>query len=263
MVDKLKIALIQIELTEGDPPRNTEKALKFMDKATQQGADLIILPELWSVGFAPMQLDSLAETPNGPSVNIMRDWTRDKGCYLLAGSIPELAKKGVYNKSYLFGPKGQVLGEYSKIHLFDLMGEKSTFLEGSKPMVADVKGWHIGVMLCYDLRFPELARYYATRGVHLIAIPALWPDARIGHWETLLKARAIENQIYIAGANAVGNMTDLYFPGQSMIIDPYGNSINQPENRETLIIREIKQSEIAYVREDVAYINDIRSDIFG
>jgi predicted amidohydrolase len=262
MADKLKVALVQIELTEGDPPQNTEKALKFMDKAVQQGADFLILPELWPVGFAPMELDSLAETSNGPSVNIMRDWTRDKGCYLLAGSIPEIIKKGIYNKSYLFGPKGQVLGEYAKIHLFDLMGEKETFVEGGKPMVADVKGWRVGVMLCYDLRFPELARYYALRGVNLIAIPALWPDARIGHWEVLLKARAIENQIYIAGTNAVGNMTDLYFPGQSMIIDPYGNSLNQAENRESLIIREIKLSEIAKVRESVTYIEDIKSDVY-
>jgi len=263
MAEKLKIALVQIELAEADPPQNTEKALAFMEKASDQGADLIILPELWPIGFAPMELDTYAETHDGPSVNIMRDWTKDKKCYLLAGSIPELGGGGVYNKSYLFGPKGQVLGEYSKLHLFDLMGEKDTFIEGDKPMIADVKGWRVGVMLCYDLRFPELARFYATRGVNLLLVPALWPDARIGHWETLLKARAIENQIFVAGTNGVGNMTELYFPGWSMIIDPYGNSLNKPDNRESLIIREIKQDDLQKVRENGKYIDDIRSDIFG
>ena len=91
----------------------------------------------------------------------------------------------------------------------------------------------------------------------------LWPDARIGHWEILLRARAVENQYFMAGVNAVGNMNELYFPGWSMIIDPYGNSLNKPDNRESLIIREINLEDIAKVRETGKYIDDIRSDIFG
>jgi predicted amidohydrolase len=262
IVAKLKLALIQMELAEADPPQNTEKAISFMDKASKEGADLIILPELWPIGFAPLHLNDVAEAPNGPSVNIVRDWTKDKGCFVLAGSIPELTPEGIYNKSYLFGPKGQVLGEYSKLHLFDLMGEKDTFVAGDKIMTANVKGFTVGVMICYDLRFPELAREYALNGVDLLLVPALWPDARIGHWDIILRARAIENQLFVAGCNGVGNMTDLYFPGQSMIVNPYGNSINEPDNRESLIIRDINSNEIKKVRDLVKYVDDRRDDVY-
>jgi omega-amidase len=259
---KLKIALVQIELEQADPPQNTEKALSFMDKAASQGADLIILPELWPIGFAPLELNTYAETPDGPSVNIMRDWTKDKGCYLLAGSIPEICHDGIHNKSYLFGPKGQVLGEYSKLHLFDLMGEKDTFTAGDKITVADVKGFRVGLMTCYDLRFPELSREYALSGVNLLLIPALWPDVRIGHWDILLRARAIENQIFVVGCNGIGNMTELYFPGNSMIVNPYGSSLNAPDNRESLIIREINSDDVKKVRENINYLGDRRDDIY-
>jgi omega-amidase len=261
-MSKLKIALVQVEITEADPPQNTENVLGFMDKAVGEGARLIVLPELWPIGFAPLELDTYAETFDGPSVSIMRDWAKEKGCYLLAGSIPEVSSHGILNKSYLFGPKGQVLGEYSKLHLFDLMGEKDTFIAGDKIMTADVEGFRVGVMICYDLRFPELAREYALNGVNLLLVPAMWPDVRIGHWDVLLRARAVENQIFVAGCNAVGNMTDLYFPGQSMIVNPFGNTLNEPNNRESLIIREINSKDIDTCREAVKYIDDRRDDIY-
>jgi len=259
MTDSLTVALIQREITPHDPAGNLLATLDMLHRCADQQVDLFVLSELWATGLvSPTDQSStnLAESPNGPSIEALREFCAGTQSYLLAGTLALKGKNGLRNTSLLIGPTGEIILEYSKIHLFHPMGEEAIFDAGTTLEAAEVKAVGVGVVICCDIRFPALVRALARAGCEVILVPALWPEERINHWETLLRARAIENQVYIVGANGLANQNGIFFPGHSMIVGPAGEALNSPEMRESAIVRKLDLRKLRKMRSELCYLDE-------
>ena len=219
MSREVKVAAVQFNITLGDIDSNVDHARKALARLAGQGARLAVLPEMWSCGFQYRNLPELAKrTPE-----VVEEMGRLSAQYsmVLVGSLPEPDGEKVCNTAYVFD-QGRLAGKYRKIHLFSLMNEDRSFTGGDSWLVTDTSVGRIGVFICYDLRFPELARRLALEGAEILVVPGEWPKPREEHWRTLLRARAIENQLFIVAANCCGIQGKLDFFGASLIVGPKG-----------------------------------------
>jgi len=215
----VKAAAIQFTIRLGDIDANVDYVKGVIPRLATQGVQLAVLPEMWSCGFDYRTLPELAKrTPE--VVEEMGRLSAEFGM-VLVGSLPEPDGDRVCNTAYLLD-RGTLAGKYRKIHLFSLMNEDRSFTGGDSWVLADTSVGRVGVFICYDLRFPELARRLAVEGADILVVPGEWPKPREEHWRTLLKARAIENQIFVVAANCCGVIGKLDFFGSSLIIGPKG-----------------------------------------
>jgi predicted amidohydrolase len=261
MTASLTIAVLQREIRPLDPPGNLLAALDMLRTVAKQGVDLFVLTELWSTGVIAPDSDSatdLAEDIGGPTVEALSDFCRESKSHLLAGTLAIMQKGVLKNTALLLDPSGKIVLQYAKTQLFGPMGEDKTYTPGDHLSATDVNGIGVGVLICYDLRFPTLARRLAQAGCEIILVPALWPEARIEHWETLIKARAIENQVFVAGANGILNQDKEFCPGHSLIVGPNGEMLNSPEMRETAIVRKLNLLQLRELRRRISYIDEER-----
>jgi predicted amidohydrolase len=239
MTDSLTIAVLQRTVIPHDPASNLLGALEMLHACAKQQVELFVMTELWPTGMLDSEDGSaseLVEDLSGPTVEALRGFCRDAGAYLLAGTLPLKQGGKLRNVALLIDPSGNIILQYAKTQLFSPMGEDDVFTAGDSLAAADVNGVKVGVLICYDIRFPSLARSLAKSGCEIILVPALWPQERIEHWETLIRARAIENQVLMVGANGIMNQDDAFFPGRSLIVAPDGGALNTPEMRETAIV---------------------------
>jgi omega-amidase len=261
MADSITIGLLQREILPLDPPANLLAALDMLHSCAKQDIDLFVMTEMWSTGILnpddPSALDFVEEI-EGPTVEALREFCRESKSYLLAGSLPLREQGALKNTSLLINPDGRIIIKYSKTQLFAPMGEDKVFTPGNSLAAVDINGVGVGVLICYDVRFPGLARRLAKAGCEVIIVPALWPESRIDHWEILIRARAIENQIYVAGANGVLNQGSKFYPGHSLIVNPAGELLNSPEMREAAIVRKLDINHLRQLRREICYIDDER-----
>ena len=215
----VKAAAVQFTIQLGDIDANVEYVRRAVARLAAQGCSLAVLPEMWSCGFAYRELNELARrTPE--LVEEMGRLSAEHGM-VLVGSLPEPDGDKVCNSAYVLD-RGRLAGKYRKIHLFSLMNEDRSFTGGDSWLVVDTSVGRLGVVICYDLRFPELTRRLALEGAEILAVPGEWPKPREEHWRALLKARAIENQLFVVSANCCGIVGKLDFFGSSLIIGPKG-----------------------------------------
>ncbi|MFB6153764.1 MAG: carbon-nitrogen family hydrolase [Halodesulfurarchaeum sp.] len=265
----MKLALVQLSIEPGKPNENLERALERIAAAAEGGADLVVLPELWNVGFFAFdEYRSVAEPIDGPTLNAIREAADEHDVGVLAGSIVEdlerthrsaLASEGLANTSVLFSPSGEHLATYRKQHLFGYESEEATRLvPGESLGVASFGGFTVGISTCYDLRFPELYRALVDEGVSLVLVPSAWPYPRLEHWKVLPRARAIENLLYVAPTNGVGEFEDSTLLGRSAIIDPWGTTVAAAGDRPTILTAEIAPEQVESVREDFPALRDRR-----
>lgn len=257
----IKIALVQMDICRG-PKENLKRSLEMIDDAVKDGADIICLPELFMTGFDYDFINVHSEGTPNEVTDILSRRADEADIYILAGSIPEKVGDEIYNTSVLFGRDGRILGSYSKIHLFSQMGEKKNFTHGKEVRVFDTDFGTIGITICYDLRFPELFRKLSLMGAELIFVPSEFPVPKLDHWRTLLKARAIENQIYVVGINRVGKDDTSRFFGHSMVVDPRGNILKEAGEGEEIIYGSIDLENVEKVREKIFYLDDRISDLY-
>jgi len=247
----LRISLIQMDVLYSNAPLNRDKASRLFDAAVKENPDVIVFPETWNVGFFPKNVKELADTNGEPTCSLLSDLARRYNVNVVGGSIANNEDNKIYNANYVFDRNGQIISKYNKIHLFSPSGEHEYFEHGNKVSVFELDGLMASTIICYDLRFPELARTLALQGVQILFVPAEWPLARVKHWTTLLRARAIENQMFVVGVNGVGVANEVKYGGNSMIIDPWGEILAHGGENEEIIVREI----------DPAIVSDIRSGI--
>jgi predicted amidohydrolase len=225
----VRAAAVQLNST-GDKARNLAAAERLVRAAAVDGAELVALPEKWNLLASGEEMAAGAESLDGPSLGAARSWARDLGIHLLAGSIAERGEEKAFNTSVLIGPDGADLAVYRKIHMFDVEAGGVEYREsdheqaGSEIVSASLDGLGLGLTVCYDLRFPELYRILAVRGARLIAVPSAFTAATgRDHWQVLLRARAIENQVFVIAPNQVGEAPPHYSSyGRSAIVDPWG-----------------------------------------
>jgi len=224
MKSTLNIALAQVEGST-DPCKNLDTARNFTAQAATMNADLIVFPEMFMALPGQSEfLSDIAETPDGPFVTALADIAKQHHICLIAGIWEKITgEKRVHNTAIMLSAEGKMLTAYRKIHLFDALNvrESDKMLAGeTKPEIVNVKGLNIGMAICYDLRFPEIFRDLALRGADIVLVPSAWYAGPVkeDHWLTLLRARAIENTMYVAGAN----LTASVFSGRSAAFDPFG-----------------------------------------
>ena len=227
----MRVAAVQLN-SNGDKERNLASAERLVRAAATDGAELVALPEKWNLLAGGRELVAGAEPLEGPSLSAARGWARELGIHLLAGSISERGEEGekASNTSVLIGPDGEDLAVYRKIHMFDVDAGGVSYREseheqaGTEPVVAPLGDLTLGMSVCYDLRFPELFRILALRGARLVAVPSAFTLATgRDHWEVLLRARAIEDQVFVVAPNQVGEAPPHFSSfGRSMIVDPWG-----------------------------------------
>jgi deaminated glutathione amidase len=244
----VRVAAVQLN-SNGDKDRNLATAERLVRAAAADGAEFVALPEKWNLLAGGQELVAGAEPLDGPSLTAARCWAADHGIYLLAGSICERGADGekASNTSVLVGPDGGDLAVYRKIHMFDVDAGGVSYREseferpGEEPVAAELGDRTVGMTVCYDLRFPELFRILALRGACLIAIPSAFTLATgRDHWEVLLRARAIENQLFVIAPNQVGEAPPHYSSfGRSMIVDPWGVVLTTAPDEECFVVTEL------------------------
>jgi len=216
----IKAAAIQFNVKQGDVDANLLYAREALTRVAGEGVNLAVLPEMWSTGFSYRNLNELALRTKGILDELLELSARHK--MVIVGSMPEPNGNKVFNTVFLVD-NGNLAGIYRKIHLFSLLGEDQAFSGGDSWLLADTTIGKIGVIICYDLRFPELSRRLALEGAEVLCVPAQWPKPRQEHWRTLIRARAMENQLFVVSCNACGLIGKLDFFGMSMIINPKGD----------------------------------------
>ncbi len=222
---KLVVSLGQMDVKWGDPAANLATAAAMTDEAARRGSDVVVFPELWSSAY---DFENAAQyaAPLGQGIFAETAALAQKHQIYILGSCLSLLGEGKFgNTAVLFAPDGQMVADYSKTHLFRLMNEEQYLTAGDKVTLAETAWGQWGLAICYDLRFPELFRQYALMGANLAFLPSEWPHPRLAHWRTLLRARAIENQMFMAACNRVGEQTGTRFFGHSTIVDPWGEIV--------------------------------------
>lgn len=258
---KMTVSLAQFRIALADTARNVTTVEKMVMDAGRRGSHLVVLPELWSTGYALDRANALASTLNtGIFTQVAALATQANTC--VVGSVLEKRGNDITNSAPLYGPKGQMLGVYRKLHLFRLMAEDTYLRPGQAPLLLDLPWGKTAFAICYDLRFPELFRQYALAGAKLCIIPAEWPIERTEHWVTLLRARAIENQMYILACNACGETGGTTFAGHSMVIDPWGKVIAAAGEDPVLVTAEIDLDRVDEVRKRIPVFDDRRPELY-
>lgn len=265
------ITLVQMDLKVGDPAHNFARAEDFVAEGARRGSDLVLLPELWSTAYDLGRAAELASPlvahadEADPSTNWFARFAamaRANGVWL-AGSMLEEREGKQYNCLAVYAPDGSLAAAYRKLHLFRLMQEEQYLGAGHESVIAETAWGDAGLAICYDLRFPELFRGYALAGARLMIIPAEWPNPRREHWRTLLRARAIENQCFVAACNRVGETNGAHFFGASAVISPWGETLVEAGETETLITVAIDLDDADAARAKIPVFADRRTDIYG
>lgn len=259
----VQISLGQMDVLLGKPDENYARMSAWVAEASRLGSDLILFPELWSTGYDLENWGKYATPVEDGLFGRLRGLAKQHHISL-GGSLLERRGDQAFNTFVLIGSDGNLLGLYRKVHLFRLMDEEKWLAAGDELVVAEAVWGRTGLGICYDLRFPEMFRYYGLRGAELILIPAEWPSRRIQHWSTLLRARAIENQVFIAAVNRVGESKGEVFGGHSALINPWGEALAEGnEVDEALLTAEIDLKEVDRVRQHIPVFGDRRADVYG
>jgi len=257
----LRIAAVQMN-SRDDKERNIETALRLIDRAAAEGARLIALPEVWSFLGDDAGSQAAAEPIPGPITDRLAERARRHDVYIHAGSIQErrAGDPRMFNTTALINPRGEIIATYSKIHMFDVVldgvasyQESATVSPGDEIVTAEVDGFTVGLTICYDLRFPELYRILALKGAELIFQPAAFTlTTGKDHWEPLIRARAIENTVYMCSPAQVGSdASGRWCWGRSMIVNPWGTVLATAPDEETVIHATIDKATLERVRRQV------------
>ncbi|MFD0694767.1 carbon-nitrogen family hydrolase [Paenibacillus sp. GCM10027628] len=260
----LNIALIQMDIAIGEPDANYTRLEALLNEAVSADVkpDVIVFPEMWNTGYALTEIHDLADRDGTRTKAFLNEFARKHNVNIIGGSIADKRGDQVLNTVYAFDRQGREIAEYSKIHLFRLMDEEKFLQSGDQLGRFELEGVPAGAMICYDIRFPELARKLALDGARILFVPAEWPHPRLHHWRTLLMARAIENQMYVVSCNRVGTSSTTDFFGHSMVIDPWGEVLVEGDESETILRATIDLSEVVRVRGKIPVFEDRRPHLY-
>ncbi|EDV26176.1 Omega-amidase NIT2 [Trichoplax sp. H2] len=259
MARVFRVGLIQL-MVSTNKNDNLHRIHKFVREAAQQGAKLISLPECFNSPYGTKFFKAYSETVPGTTTQVLSDIAKENKVYLVGGSIPEVADGKLFNTCTVFDPEGSMIAKYRKMHLFDIdVPGKITFREsdvlspGNEFATFDTPYCKVGLGICYDVRFPELAQAYCKRGCQLVIYPGAF-NTTTGpvHWELLQRSRALDNQIYVATCSPARDKTADYITwGHSTVVDPWGRVMSTCDEKEQIVYADI----------DLNYLDEVRSQI--
>ncbi len=264
----INIALLQTDIKFCDGEFNHKRVRAMIDEAmsSKKRPDMIVLPEDWASGFSDEMfhnIEKFVEPIDGPSVKVLKGCAKKHRVWIVGGSIGTQFEDGRRNTTFLINREGEIIGDYSKMHLYSDMDEDAAFLHGTSMNVYDTELGKLGFMNCYDIRFCELSRIYALKGADGLVIVSNFPNPRLSHWRTLLLARAIENQIFVIACNRVGESPMGTYCGHSIIIDPWGNIIAEGGDDEEIITGSVDFNEIEKIRSTIHMFRDRRPETYS
>jgi len=249
--DTLEISIVQTDLISKEKKKNLLKIESILSDL--KSTDIILLPEMFNTAFCPLEVN-LAEKMSGPTIQWMKGISEQKKCSI-AGTLMINENNKIYNRLVWLNQNGEVFC-YDKVHLFSLAKEDRLLSKGSKKIIINDYGWKICPMICYDIRFPVFCRN--QNEYDLLIFLSSWPSKRIKAWDTLLQARAIENQAYTAGVNRVGkDENDFEFPGHSSFFDGMGNSLLELRHEKNIVKKVvISKEKLMLQRRQLQFLND-------
>lgn len=270
-MNKPKVALIQMHVEE-DKLKNIYNASEFIKKAAEQGADIAILPEMFNCPYKTSNFPVYAEEEGGECYRLLSELAKECGIYIIAGTMPEKDAEGrVYNTSYAFDRKGQKIGKHRKMHLFDIdvkggqyFKESDTLTAGNTVTVFETEFGKMGLAVCYDFRFPELARLMVEEGAKAIIVPAAFNmTTGPAHWEIMFRSRAIDNQVYTVGTAPSRDVNSCYTSyGNSIMVSPWGEVIMRMDEKEGILVGTLDLDYVEKVREELPLLIQRRKDIY-
>lgn len=249
----LPVHLLQFNIAWEDPAANRLAIEQQLNKLIVKG-HVVVLPEMFSTGFS-MQPEQHAEAPDGPTVQWMKQQAQTRAC-ILCGSIMIKENNAYYNRFVWMQPNGEA-HTYNKRHLFGMAGEDKVYTAGTKRLVVQVNGWRIAVAICYDLRFPVWLRQQRDAEYDVLLVTANWPERRADAWNTLLKARAIENQCYVLGINRCGeDGNGLAYHGDTQIISPDGRILAHADRHNHVVSHHLSAPLLHETRQSLPFLRD-------
>lgn len=258
---KFKAGVVQFDVKKGQIDFNLNRVIQYLEKLASRSVCLAVLPEMFSCSFDNENL--IRHSLETEKIIERLCSFAEKNKMAIVGTMPEQEKKLVYNTMVFIDVDGTVKGRYRKLHLFRLTGEHLYYTAGNKVVMIESSLGRIGLMTCYDLRFPELARALFARGAQLMVVSAQWPEPRQSHWETLVRARSIENQVFMICSNRTGKEDELSFPGMSMIVDPMGNVLTDAGKDDAFVFTDIDTTLVNRSRKRIPCMTDRRQEIYG
>ncbi|MBI5775347.1 MAG: carbon-nitrogen family hydrolase [Verrucomicrobia bacterium] len=260
----MKFAAAQINCVPGDVVANCAEITAQARRAREQGCDAHVLPEMSDTGYTVEAIRASASAWDGAPFRAVSAAARECGLHIVCG-LSEREGGRIYNSAAVFNPRGELVARYRKTHLFAVapVSEDKVITAGDELVVVDIGGFRCGLMICYDLRFPELARALALKGADALVVCSAWQFPRLNHWITLIEARAIENQVYVVAANRIGTDGPTTFCGASRIVDPYGVTVAAAaEDRAQLITGDVNRETLDWARQRMPVMKHRRGELY-
>ncbi|MBZ0321087.1 MAG: carbon-nitrogen family hydrolase [Anaerolineae bacterium] len=266
----LRVSIGQFDVRKGNPRVNWTSVQEITAEAKRQGGQVVVLPELWDSGYALDQAKTFASSLSGGLFAQVVALAKQHGIFIL-GSMLEKRGLGVSNTTAVVSPVGGIMGAYRKLHLFPLMDEDKWLTPGEATLTLDLPWGKSAFAICFDLRFPELFRRYAVEGAKVVFVPCEWPHPRLEHFRTLVRARAIENQMYIVAVNRIGiddydevsGKYGAHFCGHSMIVDPWGETVVEVGEGEAVVSVDLDLNKVDAVRQQIPVLENRRPEHYN
>lgn len=262
---KIRVGVLQFDIALGDRERNRATLRRWLSSALvpSELPTAVTVPEIWDVGYALDRAGQLADPEGAGAAEFLGSAAREYGVWFVGGSVLASTSEGFANRSQVIDPQGRLVAHYDKAHLIRLMDEDKYFVPGRTTCRFDLAGVKAGCVICYDIRFCEWVRLYALEGAEVLFVSAEWPASRIDHWEALLRARAIENQMFVVACNRCGATNGTRFGGRSMILGPKGETLFRAGEGEEAGFVTIDTDEVARTRSFLTVFKDRAPEAYG
>lgn len=258
----MKITCLQMDMALGRVEDNFALACAMIRQAMAESPDVIVLPETWSTGFFPENVKDLADRDGAQTKETIGTLAKEFAVNIVAGSVANIRDGKLYNTAFVFDREGKCVAAYDKTHLFSPMGEDAVFTPGDHLCRFTLDGVCCGLIICYDLRFPELTRSLAVEGLDVLFVVSQWPAVRISHLQSLTVARAIENQMFVICCNSCGKANDTQYGGNSAIIDPWGRTLAQAGDTKKLLTAELNLNILEDIEKSICVFRDRRPELY-
>ena len=259
----MKVTCLQMDMKLGCPDENFAKAEQMIRQAMSEQPDVLVLPETWNTGFFPKEnLPSLCDRDGQRVKAEIGALAKEYRVNIVAGSVSNLREGKVYNTAMVFDRTGQCIASYDKTHLFTPMGEDDYFTPGDHLCRFELDGVQCGIIICYDVRFPELTRSLTVPGLDVLFVVSQWPKVRTFHLRTLTTARAIENQMFVVCCNSCGTAGETVYGGNSAIIDPWGELLAAAGEQEQQLTAQCALETLTQIRNTIPVFRDRRPALY-
>ena len=259
----MKVACLQMDMLLAKPEENFSHAAELVKRAMKDKPDVLVLPETWNTGFFPREnLQALCDRDGSRVKQVFGALAERNQVNIVAGSVSNVRGGKVYNTAMVFDRTGACIASYDKTHLFTPMGEDNYYTPGDRLCTFVLDGVKCGLIICYDVRFPELTRSLTVPGLDILFVVSQWPKVRTFHLRSLTTARAIENQMFLVCCNSCGTAGQTVYGGNSAIIDPWGETVALAGETEEILTADCDLQILTNIRGSIPVFRDRRPSLY-